>query len=153
MRLNLLSIGLLCTVAVGSATGGEKSSDTNQSHQKQSKSGSVIDSSSFIGSLRALGAGAQSAGEVEQPFFSVTGKMIKIHGEDVQIFQYANAAVADAEAAPISRDGMGTGTSKIQWIGSPHFYKKESFLVLYVGDNLKVLKTLEALLGQQFAGK
>jgi len=153
MRLNLLSIGLLCTVAVGSATGGEKSSTSDQAQQKQSKSALVIDSSSFISSLRALGAGAQTAGEVEQPFFSITGKMVKIHGEDVQIFQYSDTATADAEAAPISRDGMGTGTSKIQWIGSPHFYKKESLLVLYVGDNQKVLKTLEALLGQQFAGK
>lgn len=79
--------------------------------------------------------------------------MIKVHGEDVQVFQFANAAAADAEAAPISRDGMGVGTSKIHWIGSPHFYKKEKLLVLYVGDNHKVLKTLEALLGRQFAGK
>lgn len=153
MRLNLLSIGLLCTVAVGSATGGEKSSTSNQAQQKQLKSTPVIDYSSFISSLRALGAGAQPTGEVEQPFFSITGNMIKIHGEDVQLFQFANAATTDAEAAPISRDGMGVSTSKIHWIGSPHFYKKEKLLVLYVGDNHKVLKTLEALLGQQFAGK
>lgn len=153
MRLNLLSIGLLCAVAVGSATGGEKSSGSNQAQQKQLQSAPVIDSSSFINSLHALGAGAQPAGEVEQPFFSITGNMIKVHGEDVQVFQFANAAAADAEAAPISRDGMGVGTSKIHWIGSPHFYKKEKLLVLYVGDNHKVLKTLEALLGRQFAGK
>lgn len=70
MRLTLLSIGLLCAVAVGSATGGEKSSGSNQAQQKQLQSAPVIDSSSFINSLHALGAGTQSAaGEVEQPFF------------------------------------------------------------------------------------
>jgi hypothetical protein len=78
--------------------------------------------------------------------------MIKIHGEDVQVFQYANAAGVDAEAAPISGDGMAVGTRKIHWIGSPHFFKKGRLLVLYVGDNDKVLGSLEALLGQQFAG-
>jgi hypothetical protein len=71
----------------------------------------------------------------------------------VQVFQYANAAAAEAEAAPISRDGMAVGTRKIFWAGPPHFFKKEKLLVLYVGDNSKVLKTLEAVLGQQFAGR
>lgn len=79
--------------------------------------------------------------------------MIKVHGEDVQVFQYANVAAAQAEAAPISRDGMSVGTRKIFWVGAPHFFKKEKLLVLYVGDNPKVRKTLEAVLGQQFAGQ
>lgn len=153
MRLILLLIGFLCAVVVGSATGGDKSSGSNQAQQKQLKSGPVTDSPSFINSLRASGAGAQPAGEVDQPFFSITGNMIKVHGEDVQVFQFVNAAAADAEAAPISHDGMGVGTSKIHWIGLPHFFKKEKLLVLYVGDNQKVLTTLEGLLGRQFAGK
>lgn len=99
-----------------------------------------------------MGAGATAAGEVDQPFFSIPGRMIKVHGEDVQVFQYANTAAADAEAAPISRDGSGVGTRKIHWIGSPHFFKKGKLLVLYVGDNDKVLGSLGAVLGQQFAG-
>jgi len=79
--------------------------------------------------------------------------MTKVHGEDVQVFEYANAAAADAEAAPISRDGMAVGTRKIFWVGPPHFYKQGRILVLYVGDNDKVLKPLEAVLGPQFAGQ
>jgi hypothetical protein len=79
--------------------------------------------------------------------------MIRVHGEDVQVFQYANAAAADAEAAPISRDGRAVGTRRIQWIGSPHFFKREKLLVLYVGENAKVLGSLEAVLGRQFAGE
>jgi len=79
--------------------------------------------------------------------------MIKVHGEDVQVFQYADAAAVEAEAAPIARDGMTVGTKKIFWVGAPHFFKKEKLLVLYVGDNPKVLKALAALLGRQFAGQ
>ena len=141
LKLFPLSICLLFVVAAGSAT------------EKQSKSGPVTDYPGLIKSLRALGAGVEPAGEVDQPFFSIKGRMIKVHGEDVQVFQYANAAAADAETAPISRDGTAVGTRKIHWIGSPHFYKKEKLLVLYVGDNDKVQRTLEAVLGRQFAGK
>jgi hypothetical protein len=144
---------VLFVATVGCATGAEKSSDWAQLQQEPSKSLPVTDYASLIKSLRALGAGATAAGEVEQPFFSVTGKMIKVHGEDVQIFAYVNVAVAEAEAAPISRDGMAVGTRKIFWVGPPHFFKREKLLVLYVGDNAKVLKTLEAVLGQQFAGQ
>ena len=153
MRLFLLSIGLLFVVAAESACGGEKLTAPDQAQQKQSKSETVIDYPSLIKSLRASGAGATAVGEVDQPFFSITGMMIKVHAEDVQVFQYADAAAADADAAPISRDGRAVGTRNIHWIGSPHFYKKERLLVLYVGDNDKVLRSLEAALGQQFAGQ
>ena len=153
MRLFLSSIGLLFVVAVGCATGGEKSPRPGHDQPKQSKSGPVTDYPSLIKSLRALGAGATAVGDVEQPFFSIKGAMIKVHGEDVQVFQYANAAAADAEATPISRDGMAVGTRKIFWIGAPHFYKQRRLLVLYVGNNDKVLRSLETVLGQQFAGQ
>ena len=113
----------------------------------------MTDYPSLINSLRAVGAGVEPAGEVDQPFLSIKGRMIKVHGEDLQVFQYANAEAANAEAAPISPDGTAVGTRKIHWIGSPHFYKQGRLVVLYVGDNDKVQKSLEAVLGRQFAGK
>jgi hypothetical protein len=143
---------VVVAVAVGCATGGEQSSGLARV-QNQPKHFPVTDYTSLIKSLRGLGAGAAAAGEVEQPFFSITGRMIKVHGADVQIFQYANAAAAAAEAAPISRDGLSVGTRKIFWVEPPHFFKKEKLLVLYVGTNAKVMKTLEAVLGPQFAGQ
>ncbi len=79
--------------------------------------------------------------------------MIKVRGEDVQVFQYSNAAAADAEASLVSPNGMGVGTTKLHWIGPPHFYKKGKLLVLYIGDDDKVLKALDAVLGRQFAGQ
>ena len=153
MKLFVSSIGLFFVLAVGCATGGEKSPVAGQGQPKQSKSGTVTDHPSLIKSLRALGAGASAVGDVEQPFFSIKGVMIKVHGEDVQVFQYANAAAVDAEAAPISRDGMAVGTRKIFWVGPPHFFKQGKLLVLYVGNDDKVLKALEAVLGRQFAGQ
>ena len=109
--------------------------------------------SRLIDSLRVAEVSALPAEAVNQPFFSVQGRLIKINGEDVQVFQYAHAAAAAEQAALVSPDGNAVGTSMPHWIGSPHFFKKELLLVLYVGDDDKVQRALEAVLGQQFAGK
>lgn len=79
--------------------------------------------------------------------------MIKVYGEDVQVFQYRSAAQAASQAAAVSADGGTVGTAKIQWAGAPHFYRTGKLLVLYVGEDRRVLKVLQAVLGAQFAGK
>jgi hypothetical protein len=112
----------------------------------------VTDPASLISQLRAAGESVELVGEVDQPFLSVTGTMIKLQGEDVQIFQYSSANEMEAQAALISPDGTAVGTRKIHWIGSPHFFKQGRILVLYVGNNKKVENALEAVLGRQFAG-
>ncbi|MBI2533377.1 MAG: hypothetical protein HYW03_14375 [Deltaproteobacteria bacterium] len=119
-------------------------SDPNQPQPGGSRAPAVTDYASLIDYFRAAGIKVQAEGEVEQPFLSVAGKMIKIHDEDVQVFQYSSAAAMEAQAARISPDGMAVGTSKIHWLG---------LLVLYIGDEAKTLKALEAALGRQFAGQ
>lgn len=153
MRHLLSSIAWIFTLVVGCACGGEKTPTPNRDQQRQSTSDAATDYSSLVDRLRASGAGATAAGEVEQPFLSIKGSMVKVYGEDVQIFEYASTAGVDAQAAQISRDGMAVGTRKIFWVGPPHFFKQGKLLVLYVGDNDKVLKVLESVLGRQFAGR
>ena len=153
MKVFLLSICWLFVVAAGTASCGGKVSVANQAQPGKLQGGPVTDYASLIDSLRAGGVSVEPEGEVDQPFLSVTGTMIKLHGEDVQVFQYPNAAAAEAQAARVSRDGSAVGTTKIHWIGPPHFYKQGRLLVLYIGDEDKVLKALEAVLGRQFAGK
>lgn len=151
MKLFLI-FTFLFFLAVGSATCGGDFSATKQV-QGQSLASPVTDQASLISKLRAAGASVEAVGEVDQPFLSVTGTMIKLQGEDVQVFQYSSAAEMEAQAAPISRDGSAVGTRKIFWVGPPHFFKQGKLLVLYVGDDDKVLKALEAVLGRQFAGQ
>jgi hypothetical protein len=79
--------------------------------------------------------------------------MIKVRGEDVQVFEYSDATAAEAQAALVSPSGSAVGTTKIHWVGPPHFFKKGRLIVLYVGDDDKVLNALEAVLGRQFAGR
>ena len=152
MRLFLRSVGLLFVVAAGTACV-PKLTAPDPLQQGKSVAKPVTDYASLIDNLRRAGVSVEPQGEVEQPFFSTKGKIIKVGGEDVQVFQYSRGAVADAQAAVISPDGSGVGTSKINWIGPPHFYKKAKLIVLYIGKDGKVLKALDAVLGPQFAGK
>ena len=122
----------------------------------------VTDYVSLIDNLRQAGATVEPAGEVSQPFFAVTGNIITVNGDDVQVFEYADAAAADTEAALVSPDGSSIGTSMIGWVATPHFYigwvatphfyRAEKLIVLYIGDSEAVTDVLESVLGQQFAG-
>ena len=107
---------------------------------------------SFLRALRAAGIQVQTLGPVDQPFFSAKGKVINLSGEHVQVFEYPSATEAEAEAALVSPNGRTVGAAKPHWLGPPHFFKRGKIIALYLGDDAKTLKALEAQLGPQFAG-
>ena len=118
-----------------------------------SHGGPVRDYISLVDKLSAADANVQPAGEISQPFFSVKGLVIAIDGSDVQVFEYADEDAVDAEAALVSPDGGSIGTTMVSWMASPHFYKVERLIVLYVGENEATIDILESVLGPQFAGR
>ncbi len=118
-----------------------------------SHGGPVKDYVSLIDNLRASGAIVNPSGDISQPFFSVKGQIITVNGVDVQVFEYQDAVAADAEAALVSPDGSSIGTTMMNWVASPHFYKKDKLIVLYVGDTAAIINMLETMLGTQFAGQ
>jgi hypothetical protein len=113
----------------------------------------VEDYVSLIDNLRASGATVEPVGEVEQAFFSVTGHVITVNGNDVQVFEYADAEAAEADAALVAPDGGSVGTTMVTWVATPHFYRTGKLIVLYVGDDSGVTAVLESALGPQFAGR
>ena len=118
-----------------------------------SHGGPVTDYVSLFDNLRAAGATVEPAGDISQPFFSVNGLVITVNNSDVQVFEYADAATADTEAALVSPDGSSIGTTMVSWVATPHFYKTGKLIVLYVGDDTAVQNMLEDVLGSQFAGR
>lgn len=91
-------------------------------------------------------------GEVEQPFFDVRGRIIGLEGGDIQVFEYPDAAAAEAQAATVSPDGYSVGNTQIGWIEPPHFYRSGKIIVIYIGSDEGTLALLEDVLGPQFAG-
>ncbi len=128
---------------------------SHQYHQRQQyrmadRSGTI---SVLVDNLRATGANIQPAGDITQPFFSVKGLVITVNGSNVQVFEYADANAADAEAALVSSDGSSIGTTMASWVAPPHFYEAEKLIVLYVGESEAIIDILESVLGPQFAGR
>jgi len=116
-----------------------------------SHGGPAVDYVSLIDNLRA-NAIVNPEGEIEQPFFSVTGFSIQVNGASVQVFEYNSAEDAEADASLVSPNGRSIGTSMPFLGDAPHFYYKEKIIVLYVGDDPAIEELLEFVLGRQFAG-
>ena len=107
----------------------------------------------LVDALRAAGMTVESTGEVSQPFLAVPGQQLQVNGGNVQVFEYASAEVAAADANQIAPDGSSTATTMITWVEPPHFYRKDQLLVLYVGSDEAIQDLLTSLLGPQFAGQ
>lgn len=111
------------------------------------------DVDSLFTALSTSGATVELGEEVEQPFFTVTGQILRVNGADVQVFVYDTAEAMEAEAAQVAQDGGSIGTNMVTWMESPHFYKLGRMIVLYVGEDQAVLDLLNGVLGPQFAGR
>lgn len=127
--------------------------DMSEETESSSQQSTVSDYASLVTALEATGAEVVPGEELSQPFFEVTGQIIRVNGEDVQVFEFADEDTAASAASQISPDGGSTGTTMISWIASPHFYRAGQLIVLYVGENEAMTSLLESILGPQFAGR
>ena len=126
--------------------------NTCGSKSKVSHGGPVLDYVSLLDSLRAVGATVELAGEIVQPFFSVKGHRITVNGGDVQVFEFADAEDVQAKGEQVSPDGEWVSKTHVNWIATPHFYKRGKLIVIYAGDDRAIIETLEPVLAPQFAG-
>ena len=107
---------------------------------------------SLVDALRAQGLRVEPAGSVSQPFFPVSGQILKVNDQDIQVFEFEDPAAAQSQATKISPDGMSVGDTVLQWINPPHFFLSGKILVLYLGKDAELLKILETALGEPIAG-
>ncbi len=107
----------------------------------------------LIRKLRAAGATVTKAGKVSQPFFSAAGRLLYVNDTEVQVFEYRTTQKANADASKVSPQGSPVSTSMITWVAPPHFFRSGRLIILYIGNEPRVLKVLKASVGVQFAGK
>lgn len=157
MNLNSISILILLVFAILCSDRLPPTHAKALSHQSkvrrvlpQPKS---TDLAKLIQELRAGKAAVNLSKErISQPFFSARGRIIHVNSQAVWVFSYVNATAAEKDAGKISSDGMTIGHSKPSWLGTPHFYRQLRLIVLYLGDDSRVIDALNGVLGQQFAG-
>jgi hypothetical protein len=116
----------------------------------------AMDTQAFLGALRSAGYPAVEAGPTIGSIFAGTGQIVKVNGADVQVFEYPDETAMQADAARISEDGGKyngpDGPAFVEWASVPHMFKKGRLLVIYIGREPSVIKALQAVLGDQFAG-
>lgn len=93
---------------------------------------------------------------VEKDFLPTTRKRMIIDKEAIDIYIYNNDNDAENDAKRIDAGGSkyndGNKAVNVSWISYPHFYKKGSIIVQYVGENENIISDLKNILGKQFAG-
>jgi hypothetical protein len=72
--------------------------------------------------------------------------------ERLYIHRYPSAKAAGDHAARILNQDHHRLPDAIDWVNWPHFFRCDHLIVLYLGEQEKVLKELSALCGPQFAG-
>jgi hypothetical protein len=107
---------------------------------------------SLIEDLKSTGASVETGESISQSFFTPQGQVIKLNGENLQMFEYSSEEEAIKEGMHVSANGSSVGTTMITWIDTPHFYQSRKIIVLYVGNNPEVIELLSEVLGPQFAG-
>ena len=115
--------------------------------------GNDYGSADFTADLEAAEATVRQAGEVEQAFFSVGGQLLSLDGQDVQVFEYPDAAYRQTESDQISSDGSTIGTTMITWVDQPNFWAKGRLIVLYVGRDAATIEMLSGILGEPLTGR
>jgi len=111
-----------------------------------------MDYNVLLEDLRQAGAQVEPAGPVEQSFFSVGGRFLRVDGQDIQVFEYPDVASRQAESDQISSDGSTIGTTMVTWVDQPSFWAQDLLIVLYVGQDEATIGALSSILGEPLTG-
>jgi len=120
-------------------------------------SGALMSTAALMLALQNQGASVAAGAMLPNalPCFAADGQVLVVNGESIIAFEYRDAAAADTDATKVSPDGSklaGAGcAAAVDWVGPPHFYKRDRLISVYVGSNSAVIQPLEAVLGKAFA--
>lgn len=99
-----------------------------------------------------------SVEEADSDIFPGIRMRIKIESEVLEVYLYKNPTVLEEVASGIGKDGSSyqnkskTKVIEISWVSAPHFFKKNTMMVQYIGEDQNIIKLLTTYLGPQFAG-
>lgn len=108
----------------------------------------------FVQALRQQGLTVSVAGQISpnaNGFFSVPAQQVRVNDAQVNAFVYASAQDAATEAGSISPDGQPSPTTRVTWVSTPRFYRKDALIVLYVGCAAEIVRALQATVGAPIA--
>ena len=108
---------------------------------------------SLFNNLKKYDPSIKESNVTKEIFFKVPAKVIKVGEDKIQIYEYPSAEEMEKEALMISEEGYKVKNVIINWFKSPHFYKRNKILILYLGDDENIKNELERIVGNEFIGK
>ena len=108
----------------------------------------------FVKALRDQGLTVNLGSQISPSvngFFSVPADQVQVNDSQVNAFVYRNANAAAGEAALISKDGQPSPTARVSWVSTPHFYRHDEMIVLYVGCATAIVDALQKAVGAPIA--
>jgi hypothetical protein len=101
----------------------------------------------LMATLEEAGASVQWAGTVNQTFFAVPGWLIRVNGQEVEVYEYLDEATRLSDAVRIAADGSRVADTAVEGTGQPTFWTEGKLIVLFLGDTSEVPDLLTAALG------
>lgn len=94
---------------------------------------------------------ASTTQRVVKPYLSVAGVEVQVREQPVQIFQYPDVAALDADVAGLAANASSINGTPLVWAAAPHFWRKDTLLVLAVTDDAVLVEMIRSVLGETFA--
>ena len=123
---------------------------------KQGSPQTVSDYADFLSLLEEYGFQFSEDKADVASYLSVERKPVWIDDEIVSVFEYESNAAMEADASGIDRGGYTINNqgryTHIDWVSTPYFFKKDTLIINYVGENERILAFLYESYGTAFAG-
>lgn len=88
----------------------------------------------------------------QDDFFSISPIVMEIKGKRIYLYDFKNEKAMEKEAEKVDSGGCSIGNFKISWVSTPHFFKKGSIILQYIGNDKAMVNTFKQIMGTQFAG-
>jgi hypothetical protein len=110
----------------------------------------VSTSGELVGSLEEAGMEVNIVGDVNQPLIPVSGRLMQVNGQEVQVYEFPNQAERQQVTDLLAREGFAI-EGIVPGVQDPHIWAQGRLLVIYIGQDQSTINTLNSFLGDRMA--
>lgn len=107
----------------------------------------ILNYDQMVRAAETYGLNASMVGPIQQPFFEPTGEIILVQGQEVQVFQFANASDVKQALSQIPVVGTRVAGTPVVNVEPMHVWSGGNLIALYSGQDARVIGFLNAAFG------
>jgi len=120
----------------------------------------ILNYEEFLKLLEANGFTYKQKSELKK-FLSVSAKCILVGYEELYVYEYESNESMENDSITIGISGYSidkqnsdgtTLSTQISWVSTPHWFKSDLIIALYIGENKLIIDFLNETFGDTFAG-